>query len=59
MVLTPSRQRTSRHENKGGLVVNIDQLNIWFFLGIFGGFFVLATIVMGIMGWYGDNEDKK
>ena len=39
--------------------MNIDQLNLWFFLGIFGGFFVLATIVMGIMGWYGDNEDKK
>ena len=37
----------------------IDQLNLWFFLGVFGGFFVLATIVMGIMAWHGDKEDKK
>lgn len=39
--------------------MNIDQLNIWLLLGIFGGFFVLATIAMGIMAWYGDKEDKK
>ena len=39
--------------------MNIDQLNIWVSLGLFDGFFVLAAIVMGIMAWHGDNEDKK